>query len=76
MTDQEKQFFIRQVCALTAANRTRCLWFVNEDFSPKTIEAAQRALSYIEKYGDRAAYEESSRLKQWLLHHSNVMSAG
>jgi hypothetical protein len=43
---------------------------------PETIEAARRVLSYIEKYGDRAAFEEVNHLKQWLSHHSNVRSAG
>jgi hypothetical protein len=76
MTEQEYQYFIGQVRLLTENNRARCLWFAQKDFVPKTIEEARRILSYIEKYGDRVAFEESGRLKQWLSHHSSGISAG
>ena len=76
MTDHEIQFFVEQVGRLAQTYRTRCLWFAPEDFLPRTIEAAQRVLACIERYGDRAGFEEAQRLKQWLSQHSNAMSAG
>ena len=76
MTDHDLQVFVAQVSGLAKVYRARCLWFDREDFVPQTIEEAQRVLACIERYGDRAGFEEVQRLRQWLSQHSNTTSAG
>ncbi|MDA0840470.1 MAG: hypothetical protein O3B01_18100 [Planctomycetota bacterium] len=55
--------------------RTRCLWFLREDFYPTTEDQVSRVLKYIEKNGDRAAFIEVAEIKQWLLRNSKEQSA-
>jgi hypothetical protein len=47
--------------------RDQCLWFLRRDFVPRTTEEALRVLDLIERYGDRASFQRTQRLKQWLL---------
>jgi hypothetical protein len=61
---------------LVAKYRDRCLWFLREDFVPGNVAEANLALDHIEKYGDREAFVEARRLRQWLLQVSNANSAG
>jgi len=75
MVDQAELRFLAEAGRLALAYRERCLWFLREDFLPETVESGLRILSYIEKYGDRAAFEEASRIRKWLSLHSNVTSA-
>jgi len=56
--------------------RDRCLWFLREDFVPQTVEQALLALEQIEKHGDREAFVEARRLRQWVLQLSSASSAG
>jgi hypothetical protein len=46
--------------------RDRCLWFLRKDFVPTTPEQILRTLDYIERYGDRAAYERAEEIRRWL----------
>jgi hypothetical protein len=55
-----------QLLKLIGAYRSRCLWFLAEDFVPETREQAIRALEYIERYGDREGFVQARRIKQWL----------
>ena len=42
--------------------RTRCLWFLREDYYPQTMAEALRTLEYIERHGDViAAVAEHAR---------------
>ena len=56
----------QQVAELVERYRSRCLWFLAEDFVPETSEQAVRVLEYIERYGDREGFIQARRLKQWL----------
>jgi hypothetical protein len=56
----------QQLLALIESYRSRCLWFLAEDFVPETPAQALRVLEYIERYGDRDAFVQARRLKQWL----------
>ena len=56
----------KQLAALIECYRSRCLWFLAEDFVPETPEQAVRVLEYIERYGDREGFVQARRLKQWL----------
>jgi hypothetical protein len=49
--------------------RDQCLWFLRQDFSPRSTEEILYVLDLIERYGDRAGFERAQRLKQWLLLH-------
>jgi len=54
--------------------RTRCLWFLRPDYCPETPEEQLRVLSYIQKYGDQAAYIRAAHLRRWLSQLSNANS--
>jgi hypothetical protein len=45
--------------------RVRCLWFMRPDYYPTTREERLRALSYIERRGDREAFQRAGMLRQW-----------
>ncbi len=62
MQDNIKQ----QLVELIGCYRSRCLWFLAEDFVPETPEQVIRVLEYIERYGDREGFVRARRLKQWL----------
>lgn len=55
--------------------RTRCLWFLREDYYPQTPVEACRVLESIEKHGDVAAFRKAAVLRQWLLLNSSAASA-
>ena len=56
--------------------RVRCLWFMRPDYYPETREERLRALSYIERRGDREAFQRAGTLRQWFSRHSSGTSAG
>jgi hypothetical protein len=56
--------------------RTRCLWFLEPDYYPATQGEALRVLEAIERHGDRAAFQRSSEIRQWLSQNSSAASAG
>jgi len=47
--------------------RDQCLWFLRQDFFPRSTEEIFHVLDFIERYGDRAGFERVQRLKRWLL---------
>jgi hypothetical protein len=55
-----------QLAELMRGYRSRCLWFLAEDFVPETPAQVMRVLEYIERYGDRDGFIQARRLKQWL----------
>ena len=55
--------------------RTRCLWFLREDYYPQTMAEALRTLEYIERHGDVNAFQKAATLRQWLLQNSSAPSA-
>lgn len=55
--------------------RMRCLWFMRSDYYPATREQRLRALSYIERRGDREAFERAGALRQWFSRHSSETPA-
>ena len=66
---------MRRVNQLVDEYRTRCLWFLREDYYPQTFAEACRVLKSIERHGDRAAFQKAATLRQWLLQNSSVPSA-
>ena len=63
------------VNALVDEYRTRCLWFLREDYYPESLADVARVLEYIERHGDSEAFKKAATLRQWLLQNSNVPSA-
>lgn len=55
--------------------RARCLWFLREDFYPRTEVELLSVLEHVERHGDVAAYRRASAIRRWLSHHSNATSA-
>ncbi len=56
--------------------RTQCLWFLAEDYLPKTRAQALRVLEQIRRRGNLAAFRKAGELKRWLLLNSNEPFAG
>ncbi len=72
----DREAMMQKVNALVDEYRARCLWFLRADFYPQTEAEALRALSYIERHGDAAAFQKAATLRQWLLQNTNAPSAG
>jgi hypothetical protein len=66
---------MQDVNALVDEYRTRCLWFLREDYYPQTTTDACRVLEHIERHGDVAAFRKAATLRQWLLQNSSPPSA-
>jgi hypothetical protein len=64
------------VNAMVDEYRTRCLWFLRSDWYPSTLEDRLRALEYIERHGDVAAFRRARGLREWLSRSSKEASAG
>jgi hypothetical protein len=56
--------------------RARCLWFLAPDYYPATESEVLRVLAAIERHGDRAAFQRSSEIRQWLSLSTSAASAG
>lgn len=74
--DWDMDSVLRETCALVDEYRTRCLWYLREDYYPRTSEEACRVLDAIERHGDVAAYRKAAPLRRWLLQNSSGPSAG
>jgi hypothetical protein len=55
--------------------RVRCLWFLRPGYYPATDEERRRVLAYIERYGDREAFQKAAAVRQCLSAHSSARSA-
>jgi hypothetical protein len=51
--------------------RDQCLWFLRQDFHPGTLDERLRVLDYIERYGDRTAFQRAAEARRWLLQDSS-----
>ena len=55
--------------------RTRCLWFLREDYYPTTAAECERVLRLIEQHGDLRAFRRVAELRTWLSRRSSETSA-
>jgi hypothetical protein len=55
--------------------RSRCLWFLREDYYPETAAARRRVLHAIERHGDLQALRRVAELRAWLSRESSETSA-
>lgn len=67
---------VERIKPLLVKYRSRCLWFLREDFFPETLQQALLVLDNIEKHGDREGFIEARRVKEWLSQISSATSAG
>ena len=65
-----------RLAPLVAKYRSRCLWFLREDFMPTTPGEALLVLDCLEKHGDREAFVEARRVREWLSRTFSATSAG
>lgn len=56
--------------------RTRCLWFLREDYYPATPAEREEVLRQIAQHGDRDAFRRVAQFRTWLSQHSSETSAG
>ena len=69
-----QQTYDEALRALVDDYRTRCLWFLRQDYFPQTPAQQRRVLGSIRKHGDQAAHVRASHLGQWLSQRSNASS--
>ena len=56
--------------------RSRCLWFLREDYHPATRDEILTVLRHIERHGDHEGFKRAAALRRWLSPRSNATSAG
>ena len=71
----ESERIADSINSLVDEYRDTCLWFLRADFYPTTLDQKLRVLSYIERYGDRAAFAKAAEARRWLLQNSSEKSA-
>ena len=74
--NKDKQNVIHEVNRLADECRAECLWFLREDYHPASTAQCLKVLEYIERYGDRKAYQRARCLRLWLSQNSSGRSAG
>lgn len=55
--------------------RSRCLWFLREDFTPRTVTEIENVLRHIERHGDLPAFRRVATIRRWLSPPSSETSA-
>lgn len=55
--------------------RSRCLWFLEADYYPKSTEDTLRVIDWIRQHGDVAAFRRASEIERWLSRDSSGTSA-
>jgi hypothetical protein len=60
-----------RVRGLIARTRDTCLWFYGRNYLPSGRRQTIRTLELIERHGDRDAYTEARKLREWLSRNSN-----
>jgi len=61
---------------LVEAYRSRCLWFLRQDYYPATRSEILTVLRHIERHGDHEGFKRAAALRQWLSPPSSATSAG
>jgi hypothetical protein len=56
--------------------RSRCLWFLREDYYPETSAERERVFALIARHGDHEAFRRAAEVRTWLLQSSSETSAG
>lgn len=56
-------------------HRARCLWFLREDYYPRTPDECEDVLRQIAHHGDRDAFRRVAQFRAWLSQRSSETSA-
>ncbi len=65
----------QEIDRLVDEYRTRCLWFLRAGYYPASDAERLRVLRYIERHGDRRAFQRVAAARQWLSRTSSARSA-
>lgn len=65
----------RAVDALVDECRSAALWFLRQDYYPRTDPERWRVLESIQEHADVEIFKRAARLKEWLSRHSSGASA-
>jgi len=65
----------REMRRLVDDYRSRCLWFLREDYYPTSDPERERVLTLITQHGDQEAFRRVAELRKWLSPHSSANSA-
>ena len=63
------------VDALVEEYRQRGLWFLREDYYPRTDAERLKVLDSIQRHGDREAFLRAAEARRWFSPHSSEKSA-
>lgn len=64
-----------RVNALVDRYRTTCLWFLDQDYYPRSRDQVLQVLEYVQRYGDLEAFRAAATIRQWLSATSSGRSA-
>jgi len=56
--------------------RGQCLWYLREDYYPRTRGEMLRVLDRIQRHGNVESFRKAGEIKRWLLRNSNESFAG
>ncbi len=70
-----KDRLFEEALRLIEEKRSTCLWFFDEKYKPVDNAGIDRALRYIERYGDREDYKRARGIREWLSRSSSEDSA-
>jgi hypothetical protein len=57
-------------------HRAQCLWFLRDDYYPRTSAEREAVLRQIAQHGDRDAFRRVAEFRTWLSQPSSETSAG
>jgi hypothetical protein len=73
-TEHISKAVIKQAHSLIRQCRSKCLWFMRDDYLPTDRAGLLRSMRSIENNGTRDAYIQARSIEQWLLQHSKKTS--
>ena len=73
--DRQLDDVLPRVHALIDRYRGTCLWFLAEDYYPRSRDQVLQVLEYVQRYGDLDAFRAAGTLRQWLSATSSDRSA-
>jgi hypothetical protein len=56
----------KELHLLTEQYRNTCLWFLRDDFFPKTNKEALLVVNAVKRYGDGDGYKRARKIEAWL----------
>jgi hypothetical protein len=57
-------------------HRVRALWFLRDDYYPRSDAELLKVVEQVEKHGDLQAFRRAAAIRRWLSQRSSDTSAG